>query len=220
MENQDSVVRSEWDWEWIQAMLKITGNRFDSLEDLDRYLQEKHKKVVFIVDGLEDLCIDAQLKGLDNWKFVLRSLCRSIISELNRLDKGNLGIIVFARSDMINEAIDTNTEQFRSLYQNYELNWSQTEALRLALWIAGRAYPKLTEKIDVLNATKNVLAERLTVLWGIKLGKPNSKEAYSDRWILAALSDFNGNCKPEILSGFYNIRQRHMVIQNWHIMTD
>lgn len=202
LENPDSVVRSEWDWEWIQAMLKITGNRFDSLEDLDSYLQEKHKKVVFIVDGLEDLCIDAQLKGLDNWKFVLRSLCRSIISELNRLDKGNLGIIVFARSDMINEAIDTNTEQFRSLYQNYELNWSQTEALRLALWIAGRAYPKLTEKIDVLNATKNVLAERLTALWGIKLGKPNSKEAYSDRWILAALSDFNGQLQARDIVRF------------------
>jgi hypothetical protein len=32
----------------------------------------------------------------------------------------------------------------------------------------------------------------LEKLWGLKLGKPGSKEAYTLKWIIAALSDFNG----------------------------
>lgn len=66
-------------------------------------------------------------------------------NELQRLDYGKIGIVVFARKDMINNAIDTNTEPFRSMYYNYELNWTQTEALRLALWIASKAYPDLAD---------------------------------------------------------------------------
>lgn len=77
-------------------------------------------------------------------------------------------------------------EQFRSMYYNYELNWTQTEALRLALWIASKAYPDLADGIDVLNATRSVLTDKLTILWGLKLGKRDSREAFSDRWILAA----------------------------------
>ena len=44
--------------------------------------------------------------------------------------------------------------------------------------------------------------ERLTGLWGIKLGKPDSKEAYSDRWILAALSDFTGQLQARDIVRF------------------
>ena len=70
------------------------------------------------------------------------------------------------------------------------MNWSQTEALRLALWLSARAFPALAGGADVPNATKEVLVEKLTQLWGVKLGRADSKEAFSDRWILAALSDF------------------------------
>ena len=88
------------------------------------------------------------------------------------------------------------------MYYNYELNWTQTEALRLALWIASKGYPELTDGIDVLEATKSVLTEKLTVLWGLKLGKNGSREAYSDRWILAALSDFTGQLQARDIVRF------------------
>ena len=55
-------------------------------------------------------------------------------------------------------ANDTNVEQFRSMYYNYELNWTQTEALRLSVRVLRqKAYPDLTNGIDVLNATRPVL---------------------------------------------------------------
>ena len=109
---------------------------------------------------------------------------------------------MFARRDMLSEAIDTNYEQFRNIYLKYELNWSQTEALRLVLWLAAKAYPMLSEGIDITNATKEVLAEKLTRLWGLKLGRENSKEAFSDRWIMAALSDFSGQLQARDIVRF------------------
>ena len=158
--------------------------------------------MVCILDGLEDLCMDAQLARTDTWKYAVRAICQDVINELDNLDYGNIGILVFARRDMLSEAIDTNYEQFRNIYLKYELNWSQTEALRLVLWLAAKAYPMLSEGIDITNATKEVLAEKLTRLWGLKLGRENSKEAFSDRWIMAALSDFSGQLQARDIVRF------------------
>lgn len=195
--------RSEWMEQWEKTMLATAGGHYEQLSDLDQALLEKQKRIVFLVDGLEDLCTDSmQIAKDDKWKLVLRALCQGVIRKLKELDYGNIGIIVFARRDMLNSAIETNTEQFRSLYRNYELNWTQTEALRLALWIAAKAYPDLISGMDVLTATKPVLIERLTGLWGSKLGRSNSKEAYSDRWILAALSDFTGQLQARDIVRF------------------
>ncbi len=127
---------------------------------------------------------------------------QDVMNELDNLDYGNIGILIFARKDMLSEAIETNYEQFRNIYIKYELNWSQTEALRLALWLSARAYPALSDGIDILSASKNVLAEKLTRLWGLKLGKPDSKEAISDRWIIAALSDFTGQLQARDIVRF------------------
>lgn len=37
------------------------GEKFHQLSELDEYLERKQKRIVFIVDGLEDLCLDAFL---------------------------------------------------------------------------------------------------------------------------------------------------------------
>jgi hypothetical protein len=41
-------------------------------------------------------------------------------------------------------------------------------------------------------ASKEVIGRALQKLWSVKLGKPTLNEASSSRWILVALSDFNG----------------------------
>lgn len=194
--------RGQWIQRWIEAILFPFGESFHRLSELDDYLESKQKRIVFIVAGLEDLCLDAQLAKSDNWKYVIRSICQDIINELDNLDHGNIGIMVFARNDMLSEAIETNYEQFRNIYQKYELNWSQTEALRLALWLTARAYPKLADGIDILTETRDILVEKLTHLWGLKLGKIGSKEAFSDRWIMAALSDFTGQLQARDIVRF------------------
>lgn len=38
------------------------------------------------------------------------------------------------------EAIEINFDQFQNQYHKYELKWSPSEALRLALWIAEQGY--------------------------------------------------------------------------------
>ena len=202
LEDGKETTRSEWVENWKETILRSVGNTFSQLSDLDVYLQEHGKRIVFIIDGLEDLCMDAQLAKNDNWKYVLRALCQNVINELGNLDYGNIGLIVFARKDMIADAIETNTEQFKSLYQKYELNWSQTEALRLALWLVARAYPEIANGVDVLTATRDVLVDKLVRLWGLKLGRSDSREAFSDRWIVAALSDFSGQLQARDIVRF------------------
>lgn len=202
LEEKSNLTRGQWRQKWIEAILAPFGKEFLTLSDLDAFLEEKRRKIVLIVDGLEDLCMDVQLNQSEEWKYVLSSVCQDIINELDNLDYGNIGIIVFARKDMLSEAIETNYEQFRNLYIKYELNWSQTEALRLALWLAVKAYPELAGNIDILNASKEVIVDKLTNLWGLKLGKTDSKEAFSDRWIIAALSDFTGQLQARDIVRF------------------
>lgn len=202
MERKETTTRGEWIQAWIQAILRSAGGSFQGLPELDEYLEGCGKRIILIVDGLEDLCMDSQLAKSDNWKYAIRAICQDVINELDSLDYGNIGILVFARKDMLSEAIETNYEQFRNIYLRYELNWSQTEALRLVLWLAAKAYPILAKGIDIPNATKEVLVERLTRLWGLKLGRANSKEAFSDRWIMAALSDFSGQLQARDIVRF------------------
>lgn len=194
--------RMEWVKQWFDLIIGMFLEYYKDISELDEALQRSGKRIIFIVDGLEDVCADSQTEKNDRWKNLLKALCQNIVNDLQRLDHGNIGMVVFARKDMINNAIDTNMEQFRSMYYNYELNWTQTEALRLALWIASKAYPDLTDGIDVLNATRSVLTEKLTTLWGLKLGKRDSREAFSDRWILAALSDFTGQLQARDIVRF------------------
>lgn len=198
----EPLTQSEWTENWIEIMLSPFRDKFSHLSELDQYLEEQQKKIIFIVDGLEDIFMNAQNDKKGNWKYAIRAICQHIINELDNLDYGNIGIIVFARTDMLDDAIDMNNEQFKNLYQKFELNWSQTEALRLALWLAAKAYPELAKNINILTASKEVIVEKLTRLWGLKLGKGDSREAFSDRWILAALSDFTGQLQARDIVRF------------------
>jgi hypothetical protein len=202
LEEKNNLTRGQWRQKWVDAILSPFGKEFQTLSELDAFLETKRRKIVLIVDGLEDLCMDMQFHQSKEWKYVLSSVCQDIVNELDNLDYGNIGIIVFARKDMLSEAIETNYEQFRNLYIKYELNWSQTEALRLALWLAVRAYPDLAGNIDISSASKEVIVDKLTKLWGLKLGKTDSKEAFSDRWIIAALSDFTGQLQARDIVRF------------------
>ncbi|MEY8337642.1 hypothetical protein AALB16_06365 [Lachnospiraceae bacterium 62-35] len=218
LEQDEMHTRAQWVQKWTEVILSPFKERFHSLPELDEFLKEKEKKIILIIDGLEDLCMDAQLIKSDGWKYAVRTICQDMINELDNLDYGNIGIMVFVRKDMLSEAIETNYEQFRNLYLKYELNWSQTEALRLALWLSAKAYPPLADDIDIVNAAREVLVEKLTQLWGLKLGKPASKEAFSDRWIIAALSDFTGQLQARDIvrflqystNSFSDMKRKHL----------
>lgn len=193
---------TEWMEIWQRLMLDMLGTGYRDIAELDQYLEKKGKRILFIVDGLEDLFMDLQVQRQKTWRFAIRALCQNIVNTLQNLQFGNIGIVIFARKDMAEEAIEINFDQFQNQYHKYELKWSPSEALRLALWIAKQADPALGDGIDILKASREVLEERLERLWGKKLGKYDSREANSARWIIAALSDFSNQLQARDIVRF------------------
>ena len=84
------------------------------------------------------------------------------------------------------------------------MNWTHDEALRLALWLVNQAVPGIfvDDKVLIEDATPETVREALNKLWGLKLGKKDSNEAYSYRWILAALSDFHAQLQARDIVRF------------------
>lgn len=137
-----------------------------------------------------------------NEKIALRSLIQGLVNEIRSIPNSRIGIIIFSRVDFAMNSIEQNFGQFRSLYSSYELKWTNVEALRLVLWIAsnikndnGMSYIKAKD-IDIETAVQDVIITELYKLWGVKLGKVNSKESNSANWVLAALSDLKGQLQP------------------------
>lgn len=193
---------TDWAAVWEELISQMPGADFSNLAELDEYLETKKKRLIFLVDGLEDLFMDALIREEENWKYAIRALCQNTINDMRNLKFGNIGMIVFVRKDMAEEAIGVNFEQFKNQYSRYELKWMPTEALRLALWVAAQADPAFGIDIDILKASREALEERLELLWGKKLGKSDSREAVSARWIIAALSDFTGQLQARDIIRF------------------
>ncbi len=190
----------EWKNVWKKIILDAVNNAYQSLEELDQELGDKHIKVVFLVDGLEE--IFQHTISSENEKNAIAALCRDLIEEV-KIAYEHLGLMIFLRKDMVRDSLTTNYEQFYSLYRSVELQWSSTEALRLVVWLVNQAVPGFYREDAALEmAPKEVIERTLHKLWGIKLGKPTSNEANSSRWILAALSDFNGQLQARDIIRF------------------
>ncbi|MCD8346629.1 MAG: AAA family ATPase, partial [Lachnospiraceae bacterium] len=200
---------TEWSNVWRELILNMVGKGFSTLEQADDYLGKHNQKIVFLIDGLEDLFMDLQTQKSENWKLAIRSLCQNVVNELRILQQGNIGIIIFVRKDMAEEAISVNFEQFKNQYSRYELKWTPTDALRLALWLVSQVDPSFKSNIDILKASREALESRLEMLWGKKLGKKDSREANSARWIIAALSDFSGQLQARDIVRFLKSASDH-----------
>ncbi len=190
----------EWKNIWKNELLNSLGIGIRSFEELQQYLKSKNKKIIFAIDGIED--IFQNLSENKNEKIALRSLLQNLINEIRTIPDSNIGIIIFSRIDFAMNSIEQNFGQFRVQYSAYELKWTNIEALRLVLWIISKIengkkkpYFKI-EDYDIENYKQELIIKQLNKLWGVKLGKVNSKESYSANWILAALSDLKGQLQP------------------------
>ncbi len=208
LDNRDVLlqhIRKEYDplqWKdiWREMILNSMGGSYQSLEELEEDLSSQGLKVVFMIDGLEE--IFSQTVTSKTEKNAVVSLCRDMLNEI-KIKYQNFGLMVFLRKDMARDAITINFEQFNSLYHSLELRWSSTEALRLAVWLVDQAVPDFyKEEAAIEMAPREVIVRTLHKLWGVKLGKPTSNEANSSRWILAALSDFNGQLQARDIIRF------------------
>lgn len=189
-----------WKQIWKEVILKAFGKAYQSLEELEKELQDRRIKVIFLIDGLEE--IFEHTISSENEKNAIRALCRDLVDEV-KMVYHNFGLMIFLRKDMARDSLTINYEQFYSLYRSVELQWSNTEALRLAAWLTNQAVPDFyQEAVPIERAPGEIIDQTLNRLWGVKLGKPTSNEANSSRWILAALSDFNGQLQARDIIRF------------------
>ncbi|WP_253771578.1 MinD/ParA family ATP-binding protein [Goodfellowiella coeruleoviolacea] len=185
------LTEPEWRRLWLRCLAGAAG--LDSTEesvedDLVKFASEH--QAVFVVDGLEDLFQDFNSDRREQQ--ALRALLTGCPEWLRALRNRPLGLVIFVRRDLVQNSVRQNSGQFFAKYQNYELRWNRTEALRLVAWVGNqtRALP-LPDGMDVQSASEAALTKHLLKLWGERLGSVRSKEARSQEWFLAALSDFN-----------------------------
>lgn len=187
--SQNSENDIDWMDFWEQILVTSFNAHLTSLEELNVKLKQERKTIVFLIDGLEEI-----LKSVLSSKIqqkAIEVLCQSVLNTIGTRYE-NIGLIIFLRSDMAQNAITVNYEQFKQAFNYAELKWSSEEALRLAVWLVKHSVDDFyKEDVPIENASEEIIEKYLEILWGLKLGKRNSNEAFSSRWILAALSDFN-----------------------------
>lgn len=191
---------TDWLCFWELLLAKSIYPQYSSLQEVNSELETQKKKVIFLIDGLEDIL--THISTDENEQTAVKVLCQDIVTQL-MAKCPNIGIIVFLRRDMAQASITVNFKQFVQSNGQAELKWSSSDALRLVVWLVSKADPQFYEDIEEIEqASQKVIDDALVRLWGTKLGKSSSNEAYSSRWILAALSDFNGQLQARDIIRF------------------
>lgn len=195
---------SWWRNRWFDLIARSLGIAVNQPETADQFLvsmlREKRRRLIVIVDGLEEIFSDVTDKPIQ--QVALRALVQDVPSRLREIPNCPLGLLVFVRADVVRASIPQNIGQFERQYEPYTLRWDQEQTLRLAVWIcqqAGLCLQLPEEKNDVETITFDEAAQILFPIWGRKLGSDNSKEARTAEWVIAALSDFHGQIQARDL---------------------
>jgi len=182
---------SEWKSFWEKKLIQATSeNRCDitSFRQLNETL--KNAPIVLLIDGLENLFPDIHV--YQNQQNAISALL-DIPSRLSEIRDRHIGLIIFLRQDYLGSAKRQNSGQFEKKYENYKLLWDEIAFLRLVFWLTTKSGAfEQDMDLDPSSMGKDQLSQKLRKLWGLKLGKDNSKEAYTINWVYGALSDFKG----------------------------
>jgi MinD-like ATPase involved in chromosome partitioning or flagellar assembly len=197
-ENLDSEAR-HWDDFWADLIAASLGCSGRGLQAINQQLSTQGQSVVLVFDGVEDVFkkpSDAkQTKAIE-------SLLK-LVNRLSELPNQTLGALVFVRIDYVQAAIKQNLGQFMSRFSAFALTWNPESFLRLAYWLCAKAgiVGATVEGAQTLSVGE--LIEKLTELWGHKLGQTDSKEGHSARWVYAALCDLTGRFQARDLVRFF-----------------
>lgn len=180
---------SDWIGFWVRMMSASVGLRSESFSELNSYVASKGHSIVFLFDGIEDVL--REVLDDSNQRLAVESIIE-LPNRIRELRSPSIGVLAFVREDYAKVVKTQNFGQFQSRYEKFRLDWSPREFLQLILWLckeAGVEWAKSAE-IDAFNIDR--LVESLEKLWGRKLAKNDAAEAYSARWVYAALSDLRG----------------------------
>ncbi|MFD3917496.1 KGGVGR-motif variant AAA ATPase [Streptomyces sp. NPDC058595] len=191
LRSPDCEDSDHWRSVWLRCMALAAQGPAARDRDPETVLIEQGKRspLLFVLDGLEDLFQALEGEGK---RTALRSLFTEVPDWLRMLRGRPLGMVIFARRDLVVWALRQNPGQFLARYGPYELRWDGHEALRLALWVAKTAHAIEAPAGDLMDFSEERIAEELVPVWGPKMGRENSRQATSHRWVPAALGDFNG----------------------------
>ncbi|OLN24125.1 hypothetical protein BTO30_01555 [Domibacillus antri] len=196
-----------WQQFWEQQMIRLLGA--SSLQELNQFLQKKQKRILFIMDGFENVFQDIVEDHAASIK-AIRGICEGLMNEWRSDPETNVGLVVFARTDFVQKAIKQNFAQFRSLYKSFELRWTHTEALKLVLWMARQCDERnYSSPVELDDMGKMMIEEVLYPLWGRKLGKEQSREAKTAEWVLYVLADFHGRLQARDIIRFLKYAAFH-----------
>jgi len=201
-------------WLSIMADSLSCGKAEDPLAAMQDALLKSNAHVVFQIDGLEDIFHNVGTDQVE--QTAIRALCQGVTNALRELTDNRIGLLIFIRKDLVRSSIKQNFGQFEALYKTFELRWNAEEALRLVAWLVGEA-AGLKEYIDfdsVSEAPRSQLEKALSKVWGLKLGKPTSREAYTANWVIAALSDFWGQLQARDVVRLIRFASENALQQN------
>lgn len=179
-----------WRATWLRCMAVAAQGPDVSQEDPEAVLVQRSRTapVLFVFDGLEDFFQDLES---ETKRIALRTLFTDVPDWLRMMRSRPLGLVIFARKDLVRYALRQNVGQFLDRYDPYELRWDAQEALRLALWVSVTAGALPEPGGDLALMPAEAVVDSLVPVWGAKLGRDNSREAWTERWVPAALADFN-----------------------------
>jgi MinD-like ATPase involved in chromosome partitioning or flagellar assembly len=224
-----NLTELEWRIFWIDTLGKLINNSYTStpqansptptskLTEIDAYLKRKNWQVIFLFDGLEERFPEVAKESAQ--RSALQALLE-LPNYLNEIRQANLGVIIFLRRDLVRYVIPQNVGQFERRYEAYDLSWNFKSFLQLVYWICAQ--------INVIGATDNQvyelatedLRQQLELFWGKRLGTDASKDAYTVRWIYAALTDFKGKLQARdivrllSLAAEYTLNNRE-ILEKW-----
>ncbi len=199
-----SLEAVDWTLFWIEELARSIGAEPPSsgthtLSSINQNLTDRDLKVIFLVDGLED--IFTQISSNPQQQKALHALV-DLPRRLGELRRSSVGIIILLRRDFLRHILLQNMPQFEHLYKAYDLFWDVDSFLRLVYWICSQAQVIDADESTVSSLSRSQLIQELQKLWGKKLGADKSNEAYTPSWIFAALTDFKGRLQARDIVRF------------------
>ncbi|MCX6581685.1 MAG: hypothetical protein NT166_16060 [Candidatus Aminicenantes bacterium] len=193
---------SSWREFWFRFMARSLSceSTQDSLETMQKLLTDSNTRIIFQIDGLENYFQHTRTDLIQ--QAAIQALCQSVVEAVLEWPDNRIGLLVFIRKDIARASIKQNFGQFEFRYRALELKWERDDALRLVAWLV-KEPAKLGKYIDsdshIENVSGSAIETALERFWGKKMGPINSREAYTANWIIAALSDFNGQLQARDL---------------------
>ncbi|TPM02496.1 hypothetical protein FJ960_18010 [Mesorhizobium sp. B2-3-11] len=165
---------------------------------------------VVLIEGLEEVLTDPFNRP--NEAAALASLLVDVPLRLREEAGRPVGYIAFVRADMIQAAITQNAAQFRAVFSNYALTWRDIDIKELVVWLVSNsgAIPGLWAGDWRLSHSSPELQENdLRRIWGMKLGRDDSREARTTEWVISVLTDLTGRLTARDLVRFVSEAAKH-----------